>query len=475
MPLNAGYLPREALALNDLTVGEALYFTARLWRLGRVEVLGERQALLDRPSFATAGWPWYTLPVDATLNNVRFSRLRCRFWSSQPVSAPGGTMVGTRPPRGRRLVVKVGTSVLTGGAAGLNRPRMLELVRQIAGLAAEGHEVVLVTSGAVLAGRERLNYPRPGPDIPFKQMLAAVGQGRLMHIYEQFFEIYDLVVAQVLLTREDLRDRHRYLNARNTLLALLERRIVPIINENDAVATEEIRVGDNDNLSALVANLVEADLLIILTDTPGLFTADPRLHPEAVLIPEVTRIDEYTYDLTGASRSGLGTGGMLTKVQAAELATRGGAGVVVASGSVENVLPRLLAGERLGTFFAASSDQLEGRKRWILADTAPEGLLTVDAGAARALLYDGKSLLAVGVTGVEGAFERGATVRIADPEDREIARGVSNYGAEELALIRGHHSREIEERLGYAYGSEAVHRDNMVLLRGHEERKGKHA
>lgn len=376
-------------------------------------------------------------------------------------------MVAATPPKARRrLVIKVGTSVLTGGAMGLNRPRMAELVRQIARLVAGGHEVVLVTSGAVLAGRERLNYPRPGRDIPFKQMLAAVGQGRLMHIYEQFFEIYDIAVAQVLLTREDLRDRHRYLNARNTLLALLERRIVPIINENDAVATEEIRVGDNDNLSALAANLVEAELLILLTDMPGLYTADPRRQPDARLIPEVPRIDERIYHLAGGSHSGLGTGGMLTKVQAAELATRGGTDVVVAGGDEENGLLRIAAGERLGTFFPAGQDRLEGRKRWILADTAAEGRLAVDSGAAEALLLEGKSLLAVGLTGVEGAFERGATVHIIDPAGREIARGVSNYGAGELAIIKGQRSREIEKRLGYGYGGEVVHRDNLVLL-GH--------
>jgi glutamate 5-kinase len=377
--------------------------------------------------------------------------------------------MATTLPAPRRLVVKVGTSVLTGGALGLSRPRMLELVRQIACLVGQGHEVVLVTSGAVLAGRERLSYPRLGRDVPLKQMLAAVGQGRLMHIYEQFFEIYDLAVAQVLLTREDLRDRHRYLNARNTLLALLEQRIVPIANENDAVATDEIRVGDNDNLSALVANLVEADLLLLLTDTSGLYTADPRLHPQAELIRDVPRIDEGTYRLAGDSHSGLGTGGMRTKLQAAELATRGGADVVVASGTAENVLLRVTAGEHLGTRFAAGSDRLEGRKRWILAGTAPEGLLLVDAGAAHALLYEGKSLLPVGLARVEGAFERGATVRLAGPQGTELARGVTNYGAEELALIKGLHSHEIEERLGYTYGPEVVHRDNMVIL-GHHHR-----
>jgi len=373
-------------------------------------------------------------------------------------------MASPLPSGRRRLVIKVGTSVLTGGTRGLNRARMVDLVRQIASLQAADCEVVLVSSGAVLAGRERLGDPQPGRDIAFKQMLAAVGQGRLMHIYEQFFEIYGLPVAQVLLTREDLHDRPRYLNARNVLLELLARRIVPIINENDAVATEEIRVGDNDNLSALVANLVEAELLILLTDMAGLFTADPRLHPEAALIPEVASIDEETYRLAGGSRSGLGTGGMLTKVQAAALATRSGADVVVAGGDQENILLRLAAGQRLGTRFPATGDRLAGRKRWILADTAPEGVLSVDAGAVSALLYEGKSLLAVGVTGVEGSFERGATVRIVDARGREIARGVANYAASELALIRGLHSPEIEERLGYAYGGEVVHRDNLVLL-----------
>lgn len=375
-------------------------------------------------------------------------------------------MAAAMLPEGpRRLVVKVGTGVLTAGARSLDRPRMVDLARQIVGLLKRGHEVVLVSSGAVLAGRERLGYPRLGPDVPSKQMLAAVGQGRLMHMYEQFFEIYDVPVAQVLLTREDLHDRHRYLNARDTLLALLARRIVPIINENDAVGTEEIRVGDNDNLSALAANLVEAELLVLLTDTDGLYTADPRVHPEAALIPEVEQISEETYRLAGGSRSGLGTGGMFTKVQAAELATRGGTDVVVAAGGLPDVLLRVAAGERLGTRFAASGDRLAGRKRWILADTAPEGTLTVDAGAARAILRDGGSLLAVGITGVEGCFERGATVRIADPQGHEIAQGVVNYASGDLMQIKGRRSSEIEECLGYVYANEVVHRDNMVLLR----------
>jgi len=366
-------------------------------------------------------------------------------------------------------VVKVGTGVLTAGAKGLNRPRLVDLARQIATLLSRGHEVVLVTSGAVLAGRERLRYPHLGSAIPYKQMLAAVGQGRLMHIYEQLFEIYDVPVAQVLLTREDLHDRHRYLNARDTLLALLERRIVPIINENDAVATEEIKVGDNDNLSALVANLVEAELLILLTDTDGLYTADPRLHPEAQLISEVAQIDAETYRLAGGSRSGLGTGGMFTKVQAADLATRGGTDVIVAAGGVPDVILRLVAGERMGTRFSSVGDRLAGRKRWILADKATEGVLTVDAGAAQAILCGGSSLLAVGITAVEGTFERGATVRIADPQGREIAQGVVNYAAADLAQIKGRHSSEIEATLGYVYASEVVHRDNLVLLRRSEK------
>jgi glutamate 5-kinase len=362
-----------------------------------------------------------------------------------------------------RIVVKLGTGVVTGGAGRLSRPRLLELVKQMALLHAEGHEVLLVSSGAIFAGREIMGPPPRRKDIPFKQTLAAVGQVRLMSLYEQFFGLYDLSVAQALLTRADLVDRGRYLNARNTLLSLIRLRIVPVINENDVVAVEEIKIGDNDNLSALVANLVDADWLIILTDQPGLFTADPRLNPDARLIPEVATIDEPVRHLAGASRSGVGTGGMLTKIEAAELATRSGTQVTIAAGSEPGVLPRLVVGEPLGTRFPAAVSHVESRKRWILAEPA-QGEIDMDAGAARALMQQGKSLLAVGVTGSRGQFERGQTVRLLAPDGHEIARGITNYNASDLATIQGHRSDEIPVILGYQYGPTIVHRDDMVLV-----------
>lgn len=362
-----------------------------------------------------------------------------------------------------RLVVKVGTGTLTAGGDRLSRPRMIELVRQLAHLHGQGHEVLLVSSGAVLAGREALGNPLLRRDIPFKQTLAAIGQGRLMAIYEQLFGLYDIGIAQALLTRADLANRERYLNARNTLLSLLQLRVVPIINENDVVAVEEIRIGDNDNLSALVANLVDADLLAILTDQAGLYTADPRTDPNAKLIPEVRVIDESIRRLAGGSGTAMGTGGMATKIEAADLATRSGTQVVIAPGWEHDVLLRLVAGEALGTRFRAVSSHKESRKRWILAEP-PRGEISVDAGAAEALLHQGKSLLAVGVVGVRGKFRRGQTVRLLTADGCEIGRGIANYDAEDLALIRGHHSDAIATILGYEYGPEVIHRDNLALI-----------
>ena len=363
----------------------------------------------------------------------------------------------------RRIVVKLGTNVLTAGTDRLHRPRMVELVRQIAEARALGVEVVLVTSGAVAAGRERLEFPPRRRDLPVKQLMAAVGQSRLMHIYEQIFDLYSIPVAQTLLTRDDLRDRHRYLNARNALLACLLHGVLPIINENDVVAVDEIRVGDNDNLSALVANLVDADLLVILSDVDGLYTADPRREPGAALIPEVRAIDDAIYALAGGS-SMRGTGGMQTKIQAADLATRGGAAVVIASGGAPNAILRVLAGEPIGTRFPPIASRLESRKRWVLAETVRHSRIVADAGAARALTEGGKSLLPAGVVAVEGDFERGQTARIYGGDGREIARGLAQYGARDLRLIKGLRSTQIAETLGYDYGPEVVHRDDMVLL-----------
>ncbi len=367
-------------------------------------------------------------------------------------------------PRYRRIVVKLGTSVLTGGTHHLDRPQMVELTRQCAALHGQGVEVVVCTSGAIAAGRAKLGFPRLPSTLASKQMLAAVGQSRLMYMWESFFDIYGIPVGQILLTRADAEQRRRFLNARDTLHALLEHRIVPIVNENDAVATEEIRVGDNDNLSALVSILVDADLLLMLTDQPGLFTADPREHPDAELIREVRQIDASLRALAGGTRTGLGVGGMATKLQAADVARRSGVDVIIAAGSAPNVILRAAAGEAVGTRFPALETPLESRKRWILAGPAPAGTIVVDAGAARALRSHGRSLLPAGIVAVQGDFERGDTVTIQEVQGPVLARGISRYDSQDLRRIAGHHSDEIEALLGYAYGPVAVHRNDMILL-----------
>jgi glutamate 5-kinase len=363
----------------------------------------------------------------------------------------------------QRLVVKLGTNVLTGGSARLSRPRIVDLVRQVARLQGDGIQVAIVSSGAVLAGRERLDLYERVRGIPLKQMLAAVGQGRLMQLYAQLFDLYDIPVAQALLTRADLADRTRYLNARNTLLALLDRHVIPIVNENDVVGVDEIKIGDNDNLSAMVANLIDADLLVILTDAAGLFTADPRRQPDATLIPIVEHIDDGVRALAGGTVSGRGTGGMITRLQAAELATRAGTTTIVASGNEPDVLLRLLAGEALGTRFIAPANRMESRKRWILAD--PErGWITIDDGAVRAVREHGKSLLPAGVVAVRGDFARGATIRVTDARGGDIARGLAAYNSADMRVIAGRRSTEIESSLGYDYGAEVIHRNDLVLI-----------
>ncbi|UCH61562.1 MAG: glutamate 5-kinase [Anaerolineales bacterium] len=364
-----------------------------------------------------------------------------------------------------RIVVKLGTSTLTAGTTQISAPRLVELVRQMASLQSGGAEIVLVTSGAMAAGRAQLNFPALPKDIPAKQMLAAVGQPRLMALYEQLFGLYGITVAQVLLTRSDLSDRRRYLNSRNTLGALLAQSVLPVVNENDTVATEEIRLGDNDNLSALVTNLIEADLLVLLTDQPGLFTADPRRNPQARMIREVNEpeIPKELWQAAGGSRSNLGTGGMLTKLQAADLARRSGATVAIAQGGEAEVLTRLVAGEPIGTRFLPTTSALEGRKRYLLAGGQTAGKLYVDHGAAQAL-HKGGSLLPVGVQYIKGSFERGDTVTVKEEGEREVARGLVNYAAEDLAQLCGQQSSQIETILGYAYGEEVIHRNNMVLL-----------
>jgi glutamate 5-kinase len=365
----------------------------------------------------------------------------------------------------QRIVVKLGTSTLTGGTAYLSPPRMVDLVRQIADLHNQGCDLILVTSGAIAVGRQRLDFPHLPKDIPAKQMLAAVGQPRLMALYEQLFGLYGLMVAQVMLTRNDLSLRTSYLNSRNTLEALIARRVIPIVNENDTVATEEIRVGDNDNLSAMVVALIEADLLVLLTDQKGLFTADPRQDPGAQLIPEVTgaEIPEEVWRSAGTATNGLGTGGMVTKLQAADLARRSGAEVVIARGGDADILPRITDGEQIGTRFQPAATALESRKRYILAGGQAVGALHVDQGAVEAIRKGG-SLLPVGMVRIEGEFQRGDTVRVLEPSGKEIARGLTNYASIDLQKISGKRSDRIENILGFAYGEEVIHRNNMVLL-----------
>jgi glutamate 5-kinase len=378
---------------------------------------------------------------------------------SQPAKTDG------RALRYRRLVAKLGTNVLTAGTDRLDLEVMAAVVGQVARLQKAGAAVFVVTSGAIAAGRHRLGIQRDRKGMPFRQMLAAVGQSDLMQAYQELFAWHDLTVAQTLLTRRDLADRQGYLNARNTLLGLLQAGVVPIINENDVVAVEEIegaKIGDNDNLSALVANLIDAELLVLLTDQAGLYTDDPRRDPGAELLRRVDRIDEEI-ERAASDTQGRGVGGMVTKLQAARLAIAGGADVAIAAGHEPDVLVRLAHGEEVGTFFPSDVDRMESRKRWMVAGLSLKGTIAVDEGAIKAL-RDRKSLLPAGVKDAGGGFQRGDAVAITDGNGHRVAAGIANYDAEEVLRIRGLRSDRIEAELGHNYGGEVVHRDNLVLL-----------
>jgi len=364
----------------------------------------------------------------------------------------------------RRVVVKLGTSVLTSGSRKLDKAHMVELTRQMSMLMKAGVEVVLCTSGAIAAGREHLGYPTLPDTLANKQLLAAVGQSQLILAWSQLFAIYGLHVGQLLLTRADLHDRERYLNARDTLNALLAQGIIPIINENDAVATAEIKVGDNDNLSARAALLCDADLLIMLTDQKGLFDADPRTNPNAKLIKQVINIDDNLRQIAGGAVSGLGTGGMATKLQAADIARRAGVEVIIASGHLAQVIPKAICKVPVGTHFTAIPNPLESRKQWILAGQAIKGKLVLDEGAINAVTQKGRSLLSKGIVEVIGGFERGSTLQLVDSKGKEFARGISRYSARDLQKIAGEHSDNIESILSYSYGAAIVHRNDMVVL-----------
>jgi len=375
----------------------------------------------------------------------------------------------------RRIVLKFGTNLLTSGQDRLDIDFMSKLVAQVAELHRQGCEVLIVTSGAVAAGRQRLGLAKGSTrelkGIPLKQVLAAVGQGQLMKTYEELFGHHQLTVAQALLTRASLIDRAGYLNTRNTLLALLELGIIGIINENDVVAVDELeeaRFGDNDNLSAMVANLVDADLLLILTDTGGLYTADPHCHPEAELITEVREITPSIEAAAAGPQATGATGGMITKIEAAKLATSSGITVVIASGREVDVITRLVRGEAIGTRFLPAGRR-ESRVRWMLSGLGTRGRLTVDNGAAQALATQHRSLLAAGIKAVAGEFERGDIVDIVDGTGDKLGSGISNYSSAELIRITGARSDQITEILGHNYGAEVVHRNNLALFEQQRE------
>ncbi len=365
----------------------------------------------------------------------------------------------------RRWVVKIGSALLTDNGAGLDLDAIAAWVGQMSRLRGEGIELVLVSSGAVAEGMNRLGWTRRPHQLVAQQAAAAIGQMGLVQAWESRFQTHGLHTAQVLLTHDDLVNRTRYLNARSTLRKLLELGVVPVVNENDTVACDELRLGDNDTLAALVANLVEADLLVILTDQAGVYDSDPSQNPGASLISEARVGDPALRAAAGSgSSSGLGRGGMATKVAAAELAARSGAATWIASGREPRVLERMAAGETLGTRVQPASGRLASRKQWLAGQLSPRGVLTLDEGAVRVLREAGSSLLAVGVSAVEGEFQRGELVSCVDPGGRAVARGLVNYSAGEARRIMGHPSERIEQLLGYVDEPELIHRDNLVLL-----------
>ncbi len=366
--------------------------------------------------------------------------------------------------KARRIVVKVGSSILASVEKGLHYEAFSHLTREISGLKRQGYEIVLVSSGAIAAGMEKLGYKTRPQSITQKQATAAVGQSRLIHVYENYFSRYQQMVAQVLLTHDDLSHRRRFLNARNTLLALLELGIIPIINENDTVVVDEIKVGDNDNLSALVTNLIEADLLIILTDIEGICDQDPRSHRDAKCISLIEDIDADMEGAIGETKSQMSVGGMVSKIQAARKASRFGIPTVVACGTKKEVLRQILKGKEIGTLILPKIRTLSSRKHWIAFNLKPKGDLLVDDGAKKAIVQKGKSLLPSGVLEARGSFDRGDAVSCIGLRGKEFARGLVNYSLQELEKVKGRRTAEIEKILGYKYSDEIIHRDDLVVL-----------
>ena len=374
--------------------------------------------------------------------------------------------MGSRRPlsRARRVVVKVGSGLVTTPGEGPSSENIARLAGDLSALVHDHHEVALVSSGAIATGMARLGLKARPRSIPEKQAAAAVGQSALMWEYEQAFKKHGIAVGQVLLTGQDISDRSRYLNARNTLLALLDFGVLPIVNENDTVAVDEIKVGDNDNLAALVAHLIDADLLVLLTDVDGLYTGDPRRDPAARRLERVEAITDEIQRMVYDASASVSVGGMSTKLQAAQKAGASGIPMVIASGREPGTLSRVLKGEPVGTYFQPRDDRLAARKRWIAFAVPPQGRLTVDAGAKKALTERGKSLLPSGLVAVDGQFRVGEVVALTELDGQEFARGLVNYDADELRRIRGAKTADIERTLGYKGVDEVVHRDNLVIL-----------
>jgi len=363
----------------------------------------------------------------------------------------------------QKIVIKVGTRLLTYKSGKLNLGIIEKLAMEIADLKNQGKDVILVSSGAVGAGIGRLGLEKKPVSIQERQAVAAIGQGLLIQHYEKLFSEYGHTVAQLLLTREDIENRERYLNSRNTLLHIFKYGAIPIVNENDTISTEEIEFGDNDRLSALAATLIDADLLIILTNIDGLYTGNPQVDPEATCIRYIQEITPEIKQYAGTTEEILAKGGMVTKLEAAEIAMSAGIKTVIANGREKNIIRRILDGEALCTLFSSNNAHLRSRKRWIAFTQKLKGVIYVDKGAEKALKEDNKSLLPIGVTKIEGDFTRGETVSINGDRDGEVARGLVNYNAGELRKIKGCKSKDIEEILGYAGSEEVVHRDNLVL------------
>lgn len=367
--------------------------------------------------------------------------------------------------KAKRIVIKVGTSTITYANGKRNFSQIDRLAHEISDLQNQGKEMILVTSGAVAVGVDRMGLPGKPKTIPGKQAAAAVGQGVLMHTYEKFFADYGQIVAQVLITKTEAIDRHRYTNTRNTFMELMRQRVIPIVNENDVVALDELKIGDNDNMSALVAGIVDADLVIILSDVDGLYTANPQTHPDAVIVPEVAEITPEIEASAGGVGSARGTGGMATKIQAAKAATSSGIHLVIASGTEKNAITRVLQGEELGTLFVSRENRLQFRKRWLAFGAKIAGSIVVDDGCAKAIRKAGGcSILPAGVFAVQGEFLPGSTVSVIDKDAHELARGLVHYSSAELEQIKGCNSGEIANILGHKNFDEVIHRDDLVIL-----------